>query len=65
MTDETQALEMARCTYINLNNMVKMMPIMKTHPLLPMVKRQLQECIKELGGGDFCQIEDSQQKQDQ
>ena len=61
-TDESTeyALEQARCAYVNLNNMVKMMPILKEHPLLPMVKRQLQDCIESLGGGAFCEVEDEQ-----
>ncbi len=58
MTDEAQALEMARCSYINLNNMVEMMPTLKMHPLLPLVKRQMQECIKALGDEDFCELHD-------
>lgn len=59
MTDQAQALEMARCTYANLNNMVRIMPILKAHPLLPLVKRQLRECIGQLGDDTFCDIEDA------
>jgi len=39
---------MAECAKINLENMVKMMPLMAAHPLLPIVKLQIDECIKEL-----------------
>lgn len=41
-----KALEMAECVKINLENMVKMMPALKMHPLLPLVQDQLAECIK-------------------
>ena len=40
-----KALESARCAYINLNNMTSIMPAMKQHPLLPMVKAQLCDAI--------------------
>ncbi len=43
-----QGLEMARCVEINLENMVKMMPTLKLHPLLEIVKTQIKDCIKEL-----------------
>lgn len=43
-----KALEMAHCAEINLQNMVKMMPILKQHPLLFIVEDQIKECIKEL-----------------
>lgn len=46
--DISTALEMARCAEINLENMVKIMPVLASHPLLPMVKMQIGECIKEL-----------------
>ena len=52
------ALEQARCAYVNLNNMIKMMPVLKGHPLLPIVKAQLQDCIKSLGDEEFCKFED-------
>ena len=45
---EIDALEAARNAEINLNNMVKMMPVLSQHPLLPLVKEQIQTCIKEL-----------------
>jgi hypothetical protein len=45
---KTSALELAECAKINLQNMVKMMPVLRQHPLLPMVEAQLQECIDEL-----------------
>ena len=43
-----KALEAARCAEINLNNMVTMMPALGAHPLLPLVKDQIANCIKEL-----------------
>lgn len=43
-----QALEMARCVEINIDNMVRMMPALAAHPLLPIVKKQLRECIEAL-----------------
>lgn len=46
------ALEMARCVKINLENMEKMMPLLKTHPLLPIVKLQIEETIKNLEGDE-------------
>ncbi len=45
---KTSALELAECAKINLQNMVKMMPVLRQHPLLPMVESQLQGCIDEL-----------------
>lgn len=45
-----QALEMARCTEVNLENTVKMMPLMSHHPLLPIVKLQIRQTIEELEG---------------
>ena len=48
------ALEAARNAGINLENMVKMMPALATHPLLPLVRAQIAECIKlleEVAGG--------------
>jgi len=42
------ATEMARCAKINIENMVKMMPILATHPLLPIVRIQIDECVEEL-----------------
>ena len=58
-----KALESARCAYINLNNMTSMMPTMKQHPLLPMVKAQLCDAIiilDPVSGQSFCDIEDIQ-----
>jgi len=46
-----QGLEMARCVEINIDNMVKMMPILAKHPLLEVVKVQIKDCIKELEHG--------------
>lgn len=43
--DTHQALEMARCAKINLKNMVDMMPVLASHPLLPLVNMQIDECI--------------------
>ena len=48
MPNIEQALEMAHSARINLDNMVKMMPVLGQHPLLPLVEAQLDECIKEL-----------------
>jgi hypothetical protein len=58
--DTEQALESARCAYINLNNMVKLMPALRSHPLLPMVKMQLGDAIKALGDTGFVADEESQ-----
>lgn len=55
---EHAALEPAQCAYVNLNNMVKMMPMLGRHPLLPMVKAQLRAAIEHLGGKEFCDMED-------
>jgi hypothetical protein len=41
-----QALEMARCTEINIQNMVDMMPSLKLHPLLGIVQLQIKDCIE-------------------
>jgi len=43
-----QALEMARCAEVNLNNVVGLIPLAKVHPLFEVVKNQIKECIKEL-----------------
>lgn len=43
-----QALEMARCVDINIDNMIRMMPVLAAHPLLPVVKFQIRECIEAL-----------------
>lgn len=43
-----QGLEMARCVEINIENMVKVMPILISHPLLGVIKSQIKDCIKEL-----------------
>ncbi len=45
-----KALEMARCTQINIDNMEKMMPALRAHPLLDIVKAQIKDCIVELEG---------------
>lgn len=58
MSENTEALESARCAYVNLNNMVKMMPAMLRHPLLAVVKLQLREAIEKLGDSTFCDRED-------
>lgn len=55
---ESPGLESVRCAYINLNNMVKMMPVLGRHPLLPMVKMQLRTTIEALGDKEFCDMED-------
>lgn len=54
-------LEMARCVEINIENMVTIMPVLKMHPLLPIVQLQIKECIEALGTdgagaptGDIC-----------
>ncbi len=46
--DTNQALEMARCVKANLENMVKMMPVLASHPLLPIVNIQIDKCIAAL-----------------
>lgn len=48
MADLEKALEMARCTQINLENMVQMMPVLAQHPLLPLVRMQIGETIDAL-----------------
>jgi len=50
--DVHQALEMARCAKINLENMVEMMPVLASHPLLPVVNMQIDECIAALDDGE-------------
>lgn len=57
--DIEQALESARCAYSNLNNMVRMMPMLRSHPLLPMVKMQLADAINRLGDTEFVTYEES------
>jgi len=57
-----KALESARCVEINIENMVKMMPLLKMHPqllqhLLPIVKAQIKDVIRELELGN-CREED-------
>lgn len=42
------ALNLAECAKVNLENMVKMMPVLATHPLLPVVRLQIDEVIKAL-----------------
>lgn len=44
----SDALEMARCVRVNLENMVIIMPTLKMHPLLPIVQMQIKECIAAL-----------------
>ena len=46
--DKERVLELARCVEINIGNMVDMMPILQTHPLLGIVKLQIKGCIEEL-----------------
>lgn len=41
-------LEMAHCVEINIENMVRVMPILERHPLLPIVRFQIKECIEAL-----------------
>jgi len=43
-----KALELARCVEINIGNMIDMMPMLQTHPLLGIVKLQIKDCIEEL-----------------
>ena len=43
-----ELLESAQCVKINLDNMVKMMPALRQHPLLPLVQDQAQECITKI-----------------
>lgn len=54
-----EALEPAQCAYVNLGNMVRMMPALRSHPLLGVVKLQLRAAIEHLGGKDFCDLEDA------
>jgi hypothetical protein len=57
------ALEFMRCAYVSLNNMVKMMPVLSRHPLLPIMRGQLRSAIEALdpeGGAMFCNREDRQ-----
>lgn len=46
-----EALEMVECARINLVNMVKMMPALAHHPLLPLVTMQLDDAVEALEGG--------------
>jgi len=46
--NKEKALELARCTEINIQNMVNMMPTLKMHPLLDIVQMQIKACIEEL-----------------
>ena len=43
-----EALEAAHCARINLDNMVKRMPLLADHCLLLLVQEQIETCIKEL-----------------
>jgi len=61
MPDMAQGLELARCAYINLKNMERMMPTLSLHPLLPMVRAQVRGSIEALDpetGREFCDRED-------
>jgi hypothetical protein len=49
----SDALEMAHCVEINLENMVTIMPTLKIHPLLPIVKLQIRECIEALEAAEL------------
>ena len=44
----SDALELARCVEINIENMVTIMPVLKMHPLLSVVQLQIKECIAAL-----------------
>lgn len=46
--DVPQAIEMARCAQINLENMVQVMPVLARHPLLPIVRMQIADVVKAL-----------------
>lgn len=46
--DKEKALELARCTEINIKNMVDIMPTLKMNPLLGIVQAQIEACIGEL-----------------
>ena len=41
-------IELAECVKINLANMVKMMPALKSHPLLPVGEEQIKSLIEAL-----------------
>jgi hypothetical protein len=43
--DIPKALEMAQCAEINVDNMAKMIPGVKEHPLYMLIKMQIYECI--------------------
>ena len=62
MTDEATALEQARCAYVNLNNLVKMVYLIENHPMVFMVRLQIRGTIEALDGEAgkwFCDQEDA------
>ena len=46
------AWELVKSAEINLENMVKLMPALGQHPLLPLVKAQLAEALKAIEDDD-------------
>lgn len=57
-----EALEQARCAYINLHNLVKMAPLIKGHPMVLLVRIQIRATIEALASEDgkrFCDHEDA------
>lgn len=47
--DVATAVEQAHCALINLDNMVRMMPALKMHPLLHITREQLESAVRALG----------------
>ena len=56
MPDLEQGLELVRCAWVNLDNIERMMPAFRLHPLLPLFRHQLKAAIEALdpeGAADF------------
>ena len=46
MSNEMEALEMAQCAQINLDNLARMVPGVSTHPFFQLVKEQVAEVVR-------------------
>lgn len=44
----SKGLELARCVEINLQNLLAVMPILKSHPYTEILRLQIKDCITEL-----------------
>lgn len=47
-----EALEAARCAEINVDNVVRIIPALKNHPMVELVKMQIRQVISLLDGGN-------------